>query len=256
MQPNKIYQLFAQNRKNGSGSLNIQNHGDVAVIYLYDVIVDSNDDAEFWGGVSAESFVKELAAITAPVIHLHVNSPGGSVFGGRAMETAIRNHTAKVIVFVDGVAASAASFLIMAADEIEMSKGAFLMIHKAWTFAYGNADDLIHQANVLTQIDESLIATYAERTQLPENELREMLLAETWLDAQMAVNKGFADRVSENSKAQNRWNLSAYAHAPVIADPPQDNLPPEPQPDNPPTDPMPDRDALARAAAVAILQTR
>lgn len=260
MKRNNIFQLLFQNRKNGSGSLNIQNHGDTAVVYLYDTIVDSDEDAEWFGGVSAESFAKQFAEITAPTIHLRVNSPGGSVFGGRVMETAIRNHTSKVVVFVDGLAASAASFLIMAADEIEMSKGAFLMIHKAWTFAYGNSDDLTHQALVLNQIDDSLVATYAERTQLPTDELRDMMAVETWLDAETAVSKGFANRVSENSKAKNCWNLSAYEHAPMIAEEPtpepSDN-PSEPPPEPPPEpEPQPDREAMARAVAVALVQTR
>ena len=109
---------------------------------------------------------------------------------------------------------------------------------------------------MLNQIDDSLVATYAERTQLPTDELRDMMAVETWLDAETAVSKGFANRVSENSKAKNCWNLSAYEHAPVIAEEPTpepSNNPSEPSPE---PGPQPDREAMARAVAVALMQTR
>lgn len=108
-------------------------------LYLYDVIV--SDD--YWGGVAAEAFVKELNATAAPTIHLRINSPGGEVFAARAIEAAIRNHPARIVAHVDGYAASAASFVAVACDEVEIAPGGFFMIHKAWTFTAGNADDLL-----------------------------------------------------------------------------------------------------------------
>lgn len=240
MTSNKIHQLLRNNRSKGTGSLNIQSTGRETTVYLYDAIVDTDEDAAWYGGVSAEGFAKQFAAIDADIIHLRVNSPGGSVFGGRTMETAVRNHSARVIAHVDGLAASAASFVIMGADEIEMSKGAFLMIHKAWAFALGNADDLLAQAAVLEQIDNSLAQTYADRTGMDVAELAQMMAAETWIEAHQAVEQGFADRVAEHSKAQNHWDLSAYAHAPQTA--PVNHTPP------------PDRESLYRAALVRIRQ--
>lgn len=88
-----------------------------STLYLYDVIV--SDD--YWGGISAEKFVKELNALDAPTIHLRINSPGGEVFAARAIEAAIRNHPARIVAHVDGYAASAASFVAVACDEVEIA---------------------------------------------------------------------------------------------------------------------------------------
>ena len=141
-----MLKLLASNRKKGQFRADVTPGANEATIYLYDMIVNSDVEAEYWGGVSPQAFIKALNEITAPTIHLRVNSPGGSVFAARAIEQAIREHSSTIIAHVDGLAASAASFLIMAADSVEMAPGSFIMIHKAWTFAYGNADDMIKTA--------------------------------------------------------------------------------------------------------------
>ena len=109
-------------------------------IFLYDAIVSDELEAEWFGGVAPQSFVKALREITASTIHLRNQLPGGAVFGARAIEQALREHPANIIAHIDGLAASAA-FVAMAADQVVMNKGALFMIHKAWTFAYGNSDD-------------------------------------------------------------------------------------------------------------------
>jgi ATP-dependent Clp protease protease subunit len=209
-----------------------------ATIYLYDVIVSSNLEAEFFGGVSAERFNKELAAIDAPVINIRINSPGGDVFAARAMETAIQNKKAsgtKVVGYVDGYAASAATFVAMAASEVEISDGGFMMIHQAWTLAYGNADDLVATAALLEQIDNTIVATYAKRTGVAEDKLRAMIKSETWLNAQDAVDLGFADRVAE-AKVENRieWKVGAYEAAPASHEGQDPAIPTAPVPEEAP----------------------
>lgn len=248
-----LMRLLARNRGRGQFEIKSAADGKEATVYLYDAIVATEEEAEWYGGVSAQSFVKQLAGLEADTIHLRINSPGGSVFAGRAMETALRQHSAKVIVYVDGLAASAASFVAMAGDEIEMAQGAFFMIHKAWSMALGNSDELRKEADLLDKVDGSLAKTYHDRTGLPEDELAEMMAAETWLDADEAVAKGFADRVAEGNAAQNRWDLSAYQNAPAA--PAADNPPAPAAKGAPPAEPepQPDRAALARAAQVAIL---
>lgn len=191
-----------------------------ATIYLYDVIVANDEEAAWYGGVSAQAFVKEIRSLEADVIHLRINSPGGDVFAARAMEQALREHKAKVVTHIDGYAASAASYLALAGDEVEIAAGGFVMIHKAWTMAYGNADDLTSTAALLTKIDESLIATYAAETGQEADQLREWMRAETWLSADEAVQYGFADRVAAGAvKDSTAWDLSAYARAPQAARP-------------------------------------
>mgnify|MGYP000732902780 CR=1 FL=1 len=153
-----MLKLLASNKQRGQFRTENIAGSSEATIYLYDMIVDSDIEAEWWGGVSPQAFIKELNGISAKTIHLRVNSPGGSVFAARAIEQAIREHSATVIAHIDGIAASAASFLIMAADHVEMAPGSFLMIHKAWTYAYGNADDMLKTAEMLDQIDGSFCA--------------------------------------------------------------------------------------------------
>lgn len=188
--------------------------GEVTV-YLYDVIVGTDEEAEWWGGVSAQTFVKEIRAIDASVIHLRINSPGGDVFAARAMEQALRDHKAKIITHVDGYAASAASYLALAGDEVEIAAGGFFMIHKAWTYAYGNADDMAASSSLLEKIDDSLVASYAKETGQEPDQLREWMRAETWINSDEAVALGFADRVAVGAvKDSTNWDLSAYEHAP------------------------------------------
>lgn len=212
----QLLRLYADNRKVADRRFTITNKTDgQAEIYLYDSIVDSELEAEFWGGVSPKGFIQAVKDIDAEVIHLRVNSPGGSVFAARAMEQALREHKAKIVAHVDGVAASAASFLVMAADEIVMAPGAMMMIHKAWTIAMGNADDLLNTADLLEKIDGTLAQTYAARSGQDVEKISEMMAAETWFTAQEAVDAGFADTVAEDMKARNQWNLSAYEKAPA-----------------------------------------
>ncbi|MGY6240753.1 head maturation protease, ClpP-related (plasmid) [Burkholderia ambifaria] len=234
--------------------------GTVATVYLYDVIV--TDD--WWGGVSAQSFVQALAGITADTIHLRINSPGGDVFAARAMETAIRGHSARVIAHVDGVAASAASFVMLAADEVEIADGACVMIHNAWTFAMGNADDLRESAKLLDAVDASLVRTYAKETGQSEDDISVWMAAETWMSSDEAVQRGFADRLAgAGADAQaSAWNLSAYDRAPNAAHaqtPPRGPAafaPPEPPPEPRPQEPKPVPQSSAAAPDMEAMRRR
>ncbi len=210
---NRLMQLMRDNAKaKARQPLRAEQSGDEATVYLYDVIV--SDD--WFGGVAAESFVKELRAITAPVIHLRINSPGGDVFAARAMEQAIREHKSKVVAHVDGYAASAASFVAVACDEVEIAPGGFFMVHKAWTVAFGNSDDLMETAALLEKVDASLVESYARETGQSAEEVQRMMADETWLSAQESVDLGFADRIAEAApKASATWNLAAYDKAPA-----------------------------------------
>src|SRR5690554_5973223 len=169
-----------------------------ATIWLYDVIGD-----EMWGGVSAKTFVKDLAAVTAPTIHLRINSPGGDVFDARAMVTALRQHPARVIAHIDGLAASAASYIALAADEVSMSDGAFLMIHNAWGVVIGNRHDLLEMALTLEKIDKSIIQDYEHRTGQPTRVLQDWMDKETWFTAQEALDAGFTDRIDPTESSSD-----------------------------------------------------
>lgn len=188
-----------------------------ATLWLYDVI-----GADAWGGVDAARFVQDVATISAPVIHLRINSPGGDVFDARAMSTALRAHPARIVAHIDGLAASAASYVALAADEVEISDGAFLMIHNAWGVVLGNRHDLLEMALTLEKIDASIAADYQRKSGQDPATVQRWMDAETWFTAQEALAVGLVDRVAEpgtastEAAAQQRWNLSAYADAPFL----------------------------------------
>lgn len=215
-----LAKLLADNRS-AARRFEVRAAGDTAEIFLYDAIVSDAMEAEYFGGVAPEPFVAALRGITASTIHLRINSPGGSVFAARAIEQALRDHPAKIVAHIDGIAASAATFIAMAADEIIMSKGALFMVHKAWTGCWGNSDDLKAEAELLDKIDSTLVQTYADRTGKTPEQIAEWMAAETWFTAQEAKDAGFADSIAQaEPKASASWNLSAYARAPQIQEPP------------------------------------
>lgn len=207
----KLLNLLALNRARGSSAIKAEGN----VLYVYDVIVATDEDAAWMGGCSAEGFVKTLRGLTGPV-ELRINSPGGDVFGGRAMASAMREYPGKITAYVDGFAASAASLLAVSADECVMAPGSFLMIHKAWTIALGNADDFMSTAALLEKIDGALVETYTAKAGAGQD-WAALIAAETWLSAQESVDMGLADRMSEQAvKNSVDWDLSAYAAPPKI----------------------------------------
>lgn len=253
-----MLKLITNNQHRGKPIVAKETADNEATIYLYDMIVNTDEEAAWWGGVSPKAFIKELNSITADTIHLRINSPGGSVFAARSIEQAIREHKSTVIAHIDGYAASAASFLIMAANQVIIAPGAFVMIHKAWTMTYGNQDDLIKEAGLLGQIDGSLVKTYAEKTGQDSQQIQTWMADETWFDAEQAVELGFADSIATEESVSNTdavsWNLSAYSHPPEALEQPaaapteQITPPEEVAPDS-----TVDRDALHRAALLALI---
>jgi ATP-dependent Clp protease protease subunit len=208
----KLLALLTRNAKRG------EFRAEGNVIYLYDVIVASDADAEWFGGVSAESFVQTFKGMSGDV-ELRINCPGGDVFGAKAMAQAVRDHPGQVVAHVDGIAASAATFLTAVSDRTVMSPGSMQMIHKAWTFALGNSDELASLAAVLAKIDGTIADTYAaaaKRRDVEPADFAALMASETWFTADEAIAAGLADAKAEDKvKAKVEWDLSAYEHAPV-----------------------------------------
>ena len=185
-------------------------------VLIYGEIGDS-----WWGdSIPASQFVRDLAAVDSDAeLKIHVHSPGGDVFDGLAIANAIRTHEGKTTVYVDGLAASAASYIAIAADETVMGVGAELMIHDAWGFAMGNAADMQKMAGDLVHVSENIASLYALKAGGTAADWREAMLAETWYTADEAVEAGLADRVAAKEEAQvsektkNAFDLSIFAHA-------------------------------------------
>jgi ATP-dependent protease ClpP protease subunit len=153
------------------------------------------DEIGYWG-VTADDFARSLQAVTSPRITLHVNSPGGDVFDGIAIYSTLKNHPAAVDVRIEGLAASAASFIAMAGDTITVEKPAQMMIHDASGICIGDARDMTSMADLLARISDTIAAIYADRTGTPVEQWREAMLAETWYSSGEAVAAGLADSVA------------------------------------------------------------
>lgn len=166
-------------------------------------------------GVSAKAFLAELGALPddAPLT-LRLNSPGGSVFDAVAIHNALARHAGGVTVWIDGIAASAASYIAMAGTEVVMPENAFLMIHDPAGMVMGSAADMRAMAEALDKIAGSLVRGYAAKSGKPDNEIAALMAAETWLDAAEAVSLGFADRVAEPVRIAARFDIGRFRNAP------------------------------------------
>ncbi len=190
-------------------------------VYIYDEIG--------YFGVTASDFVSDLNAIKADSIDVHVNSPGGDVFDGVAIYNALLNHSAQIHVYVDGLAASAASFITMAGDTVTMMKTATMMIHDASGLVIGNSADMAKMIDLLDQASDNIASIYADKAGGSVESWRSKMKDETWYTADEAVKAGLADEVAKG-KATNKvstFDLSMYSYqgrkespAPVIDEAP------------------------------------
>lgn len=194
---------------------NVRDGGaNTAVIRLYDPI-------DSWGerfGVSAKEFTSVLDELpdTVEEIRLLINSPGGEVFEGIAIVNALRSHPARVVAVVEGLAASAASFLAVAVDELVMAKNSELMIHDAWGVCVGNAEDMRDLAEDLDRLSNNIASIYADKAGGDLATWRAAMERETWYSAQEALEAGLADRIDggrDGDQPKNRFDLSIFNFA-------------------------------------------
>lgn len=202
-----------------------------ADVYVFDTIGG-------WFGMTADDFVRDVASLDVDQIVLHLNSPGGDAFEGVAIANVLRAHRARVVVRVDGMAASAASVIAMAGDEVIMGIGSQMMVHDAWGYTMGNAAQIEQYVRRLHATSDSIASTYAARTGGTTADWRAVMQAESWYTPDEAVEAGLADRVAAADETgtaageqvtpggssgfwdmwdsladQARHDLSAYAYA-------------------------------------------
>lgn len=171
-------------------------------VYLYDAIGG-------WDGVLAKDVITTIAGLGD--FDLHVNSPGGDIFEGVAIHNAIKNHPGKVTAHVDAVAASAASFIVMAADEVIIEANASMMVHDGWGLCIGNAADMRETADLLDTLSNTIAAMYATKTGKSTEDWRAVMAQDTWYTATEAVEAGLADRIAgDTSEASASFDLSVF----------------------------------------------
>lgn len=168
-------------------------------ISIYDVIGE-----DWWtgGGFTAKRMAAALRSIGKNEVTVNINSPGGDMFEGIAIYNLLREHPAKVTVNVMGLAASAASIIAMAGDEIRMGLGSFMMIHNAWGVVVGNRHDLSAASTLFDSFDSALADIYEARTGAKRAEIVQMMDAETFMSPTQAVDAGFADAVDNGLSAE------------------------------------------------------
>lgn len=196
-----------------------------------DIYVEGVISADW--GVAAADLRAAFTQAGGKDVNLHINSPGGDAFEGRAMQAVIAGYPGKVTAIIEGVAASAATLLVMAAADAQIVQGSRLMIHNGWTLAIGDRNAMLEMHQLLASFDAELAAEYARHTGADAAHMTSLMDAETWFTADQAVAAKFVSSVLTNTQkvtpqaAMRAWNLSAYNNPPQLEDEP----PPPAQPD-------------------------
>ncbi len=181
-----------------------------AEIWIYEEIGD------FWdAGVSAKDFAKDMQTIgKVDRIILHLNSPGGIVWDGIAIYNILKQHPAQVSVNIEGLAASIASVVAMAGNEVIMAENAMMMIHDPWGFSMGSADEMRKTADMLDKVKESILNAYVAKSngKTDEPKFVDLMSAETWMNASEAMDFGLIDSVSESIQLAASFDLSKYKY--------------------------------------------
>ena len=154
-----------------------------------------------FGGTSAKQFISELKKLSGQHIHLRVNSVGGSVVEGTAIYNALRRHKGGLTVHIEALAASMASVVAMAGEEVAIADNALVMIHNPWSMSMGDADDLRKEADILDKLKNTLVNAYKRKTGMDAEEIASLMDEETWLGAEEAVAMGFADYIEDGLEA-------------------------------------------------------
>jgi len=183
-----------------------------AEISIYDEIGQG-----LFSGVDAKGFIDELQALGhVNNISLHLNSPGGSVFEGAAIFNALKRNSAFITVYIEGLAASTASLIAMAGDRVEMSENSLFMIHNPWSLVSGNADEFRKMADVLDKTKSAMISGYMAKTKKSEQEISDLMSAETWFTPDEANQSGFIDGVTKALPVAASFDLSLYNNVPKV----------------------------------------
>lgn len=184
----------------------LENKASNPTLWLYDEIGGF--------GVSAHDFIQDLTEIQADSIDVHISSLGGEVFQGFAIYQALKDHSANVNIFVDSIAASIASVIAMAGDNVTMGKNAQMMIHDGHVTMQGNAADLTRMIDQLDRASDNIASVYAERAGGTTEDWRNAMRTETWFNAEEAVAAGLADNISNNAKKmRNVADLQMFNYA-------------------------------------------
>jgi ATP-dependent Clp protease protease subunit len=177
-------------------------------------------EIQFYGPISEYSwfgdevtplkFKADLDRLGGSPVTIRIHSDGGDVFAASAIRAMIMDYAGRVTTRIDGLAASAATYVAMAGDVVKMQDSAFFMIHDPWMMTWGTVDDLKDTINLLKTIKQGIVETYQSKTNLGAEEISKLMAAETWMTAQQAKERGFVDEViTSSAKTRNAANFAA-----------------------------------------------
>lgn len=202
----------------------IKNEAGRETLYLYGTI-----GVDYWDEDSsntAKSFAATLDALSPKPLDIRIDSCGGDVYDGLAIASAIQRYEGETTAYIDGIAASAASYIALMADKVVMNDFSQLMIHDAWTYTSGNAAELRMAAERLEAVDSTIAGIIAARSGMEVEDVKAAMDAETWYDAQTAVDSGLADEVVQTEQrvaaSIDRAILARFKHVPeALAEEPE-----------------------------------
>ena len=180
------------------------------IISIFDVIGE-----DFWTGegITSKRVAGALRRIGSRAVEVHINSPGGDLFEGVSIFNILQQHPHKVTVKIMGLAASAASIIAMAGDEIQMGLGSFSFIHNGWVMAVGNRHDMIEIAEWLEPFDHAVRDIYVARTEQSKEDVEKWMDDETFMGSSLAIERGFADKLLDAKEIAEDEKATAQAQA-------------------------------------------
>lgn len=186
---------------------------------MRDINVFGNIGKCFWDedSMSAADFAKLLKEADGDDVTIHINSGGGNVFDANTMAETLRAYKGRTVASIEGLAASAASYFALTADEVVIGPSALFMIHNPYTYASGEAKDMRKAADLLDMLRTTISDQYVKKTGMGRDEVEALMDEETWLTAEEAVERGFADRLSDAEPVAacvDRRALDKFKHAP------------------------------------------
>lgn len=186
---------------------------DKVELYIYGEIVS---DKWYDDDVTANDFKDALNEHNGKDLEIYINSPGGSVWEAQAIVSMLQRHTGTKTAYIDGLAASAASFIAMSCDKVIMPENAYLMIHKAWNICGGNGDELRKQADMLDKVDDGILSVYMKKSKVSEDEMKKLVAEETWFTGKEAIDYFDIEKVEEKQVAAyiNQEILAKYMKTP------------------------------------------
>lgn len=221
---NTILQLYKDNLVFAKEPINLSKTDNEATMYIHGIISSEV-------GIGALQVIEALGmASEADVLNVHIKSPGGDVFESREIMAAIRAFNGKTIAYIGSLCASAATSIALACDEVEMSDGAFFMIHNAHGLAFGDKTALRKRADLMEKVEGSIVEDYTTKTGKDATEIIAMMDVETWMNADEALAHGFIDRVASSKATKNTWNLAAFVNVPKELIEPEPEATQEPAP--------------------------